>query len=209
MEHPDPVGIEDSGLVGTADPGLVGIEDSGLAGKNPSSVRTQASVDYSGPAWSALWCPCSAGAGPPASSLSTHCLQTDRPGVSAAFIPSAADGPRHLRIPNPILLFYLSRRPLYSGSTRISLPPPRLNLLRSLMIWNAGCSTSPPLLTKAALLGGSLRQLALPEKQQIERSEVIPCGQVSAARQVGSEKQVKPVSGTSERGALASYLWPR
>ena len=45
MEHPDPVGIEDSGLVGTVDPDLVGIEDSGLAGENPSAKTARQKSD--------------------------------------------------------------------------------------------------------------------------------------------------------------------
>ena len=39
-------------------------------------------------------------------------------------------------------------------------------------------------------------------RQRIARSEVIPSGQVSAARQVGGEKQTKQVSETAKRAAM-------
>ena len=46
------------------------------------------------------------------------------------------------------------------------------------------------------------RRVANQERQRIERSEVIPSGQVSAARQVGREKQKKQVSETAKRAAM-------
>ncbi len=46
-------------------------------------------------------------------------------------------------------------------------------------------------------------RVANQESQRIERSEVIQSGQVSAARQVGGEKQTKQVSETAQRAALA------
>jgi len=45
-------------------------------------------------------------------------------------------------------------------------------------------------------------RVANQERQRIERSEVIPSGQVSAARQVGREKQKKQVSETAKRAAM-------
>ena len=48
------------------------------------------------------------------------------------------------------------------------------------------------------------KRIANQARQRIERSEVIQSGQVSAARQVGSEKQVKPVTGTAKRAAIVT-----
>ncbi len=45
-------------------------------------------------------------------------------------------------------------------------------------------------------------RVANQERQRIECSEVIPSGQVSAARQVGGEKQTKQVSETAKRAAM-------
>ena len=45
-------------------------------------------------------------------------------------------------------------------------------------------------------------RVANQERQRIERSEVIPSGQVSAARQVGGEKQTKQVSETAKRASM-------
>lgn len=45
-------------------------------------------------------------------------------------------------------------------------------------------------------------RVANQERQRIERSEVIQSGQVSAARQVGGEKQTKQVSETAKRAAM-------
>jgi len=44
-------------------------------------------------------------------------------------------------------------------------------------------------------------RVANQERQRTERSEVIQSGQVSAARQVGGEKQTKQVSETAKRAA--------
>ena len=46
------------------------------------------------------------------------------------------------------------------------------------------------------------RRVANQDRQRIERSEVIPSGQVSAARQVGGEKQTKQVSETAKRASM-------
>ncbi len=45
-------------------------------------------------------------------------------------------------------------------------------------------------------------RIANQERQRIERSEVIQWGQVSAARQVGGEKQTQQVSETAQRAAM-------
>jgi len=45
-------------------------------------------------------------------------------------------------------------------------------------------------------------RVANQERQRIERSEVIPSGHVSAARQVGGEKQTKQVSETAKRASM-------
>jgi len=45
-------------------------------------------------------------------------------------------------------------------------------------------------------------QVANQERQRIERSEVSPYGQVSAARQVGGEGQTKQVRETAKRAAM-------
>ena len=53
-------------------------------------------------------------------------------------------------------------------------------------------------------------RVANQERQRIERSEVIQSRQVSAARQVGGEKQTKQVSETAERAAMrpeGSYVY--
>ncbi len=45
-------------------------------------------------------------------------------------------------------------------------------------------------------------RVANQERQRIERSEVIQSGQVSAARQVGREKQTNQVTETAKRAAM-------
>jgi hypothetical protein len=45
-------------------------------------------------------------------------------------------------------------------------------------------------------------RVANQERQRIERSEAIQSGRVSAARQVGGEKQTKQVSETTRRAAM-------
>jgi len=45
-------------------------------------------------------------------------------------------------------------------------------------------------------------RVANQERQRIERSEVIQSGRVSAARQVGGEKQTKQVSETAKQAAM-------
>jgi hypothetical protein len=45
-------------------------------------------------------------------------------------------------------------------------------------------------------------RVANQERQRIERSEVIQSGRVSAASQVGGEKQTKQVSETAKRAAM-------
>jgi hypothetical protein len=45
-------------------------------------------------------------------------------------------------------------------------------------------------------------RIANQERQRVERSEVIQCGQVSVVRQVGDEKQAKQTSETSKRAAM-------
>ena len=43
------------------------------------------------------------------------------------------------------------------------------------------------------------KRVASPERQRIERPEVIQWGEVSAAKLAGGENQTKPVSGTAKR----------
>ena len=45
-------------------------------------------------------------------------------------------------------------------------------------------------------------RVANQERQRIERSKVIPSGQVSTVRQIGGEKQIKQVSETTKRAAM-------
>ena len=66
---------------------------------------------------------------------------------------------------------------------------------------------SPASLVAEIRSGGRLTysaagRLANQERQRIEHSEVIPWGQVPAARQVGGEKQTKQVSETAKRAAM-------
>ena len=62
--------------------------------------------------------------------------------------------------------------------------------------------TSPPKSAPPSCSPALLAGVANQDRPRIERSEVIPSGQVSAARQVGGEKQTKQVSETAQRAAM-------
>ncbi len=81
--------------------------------------------------------------------------------------------------------------------------------------WPKGISRGRVL---AACFEGSRRpadgRVANQDRQRIERSEVIQSGQVSAARQVGGEKQTKQVSEAAKRamrpeGGYVDLNWTR